>query len=185
MVTLRRSTRRGTRVSTLVTKATNPARRTAQRSIPTSSVPDSSIPVDPSSIHMSSVPMTFPANPTVTSIPMATFPIPGLFSTESFNFDGIQYSPYYLTNGDNPGASIISETLDGMNYNTWILSITIALDAKNKLSFVDGSLPRPPETHPHYKIWSRCNSMVKSWLLNSVTKQIYGSILRFNDASEI
>lgn len=27
--------------------------------------------------------------------------------------------------------------------------------------------------------------MVKSWILNSVTKQIYGSILRFNDASEI
>ncbi|XP_056841747.1 uncharacterized protein LOC130494925 [Raphanus sativus] len=27
--------------------------------------------------------------------------------------------------------------------------------------------------------------MVKAWILNSVTKQIYGSILRFNDASEI
>lgn len=27
--------------------------------------------------------------------------------------------------------------------------------------------------------------MVKSWILNSVTKQIYGSILRFQDASEI
>lgn len=185
MVTLRRSTRRGARVSTPVTMATNPARRTAQRSIPTSSVPDSSIPVDPAPIYTSLVPMTFPTIPTVTSIPMTNLQVPGLSSTESFNFDGIQYSPYYLTNGDNPGASIISETLDCTNYNTWNLAITIALDAKNKLSFVDGSLPRPPETHPHYRIWSRCNSMVKSWLLNSVTKQIYGSILRFNDASEI
>ena len=111
--------------------------------------------------------------------------IPNLIPTESFNFDGIQYSPYFLTNGDNPGAFIISEVLDGTNYSTWILAITIALDAKNKLSFVDGSLPRPPENHPHYRIWSRCNSMVKSWILHSVTKQIYGSILRFNDASEI
>lgn len=111
--------------------------------------------------------------------------VPGL-STEPITFDGIQYSPYYLTSGDNHGSSIIfPETLDGMNYNTWNLAITIALDAKNKLSLFDGSLLRPPENHPHYRIWSRCNSMVISWLLNSVTKQIYGSILRFNDASEI
>lgn len=111
--------------------------------------------------------------------------VPGL-STEPITFDGIQYSPYYLTSGDNPGFSIIfPETLDGMNYNTWNLAITIALDAKNKLSLFDGSLLRPPENHPYYRIWSRCNSMVISWLLNSVTKQIYGSILRFNDASEI
>lgn len=27
--------------------------------------------------------------------------------------------------------------------------------------------------------------MVKSWIMNSVTKSIYGSILRFNDASEV
>lgn len=61
----------------------------------------------------------------------------------------------------------------------------IALDAKNKLSFIDGSIARPPETHPQYRIWSRCNYMVKSWILNTVSKQIYKSILRFNDAEEI
>ncbi|KAL9298848.1 putative retrotransposon gag domain-containing protein [Arabidopsis thaliana] len=36
-----------------------------------------------------------------------------------------------------------------------------------------------------FRIWSRCNSLVKSWILNSVSKQIYKSILRFSDASEI
>lgn len=91
-----------------------------------------------------------------------------------------------MSSGDNPGVSIISEILDGTNYNTWNISITVALDAKNKLTFVVGSLPKPPEEmHPYYHIWSQCNSMVKSWILNSVTKQIYGSIMRFNDASEI
>ena len=34
-------------------------------------------------------------------------------------------------------------------------------------------------------IWSRCNSIVKSWILNSASKQIYKSILRFNDTFEI
>lgn len=61
----------------------------------------------------------------------------------------------------------------------------IALDAKNKLAFVDGSVRRPNESDHNFRIWSRFNSMVKSWLLNSVFKQIYKSILRFDDASEI
>lgn len=80
---------------------------------------------------------------------------------------------------------IISEVLDGTKFSSWKIEMSIALDAKNKIAFVDGSLPRPLETHPSFRIWSRCNSMVKYWLLTSVTKQIHQSILRFNDASEI
>ncbi|CAA7021059.1 unnamed protein product [Microthlaspi erraticum] len=63
--------------------------------------------------------------------------------------------------------------------------MTIALDAKNKIAFIDGSIPRPSESNHNFRIWSRCNSMVKSWILNSVSKQIYKSNLRFNDVSEI
>ncbi|CAA7017958.1 unnamed protein product [Microthlaspi erraticum] len=95
------------------------------------------------------------------------------------------HSPYYLTSGDNPGHSIISEVLDGTNYDNWRIAMNIALDAKNKLAFIDGSIARPSESDQLFRIWSRCNSMVKSWILNSVSKEIYKSILRFNDASEI
>lgn len=95
------------------------------------------------------------------------------------------HSPFYLTNNDNPGLSIISEILDGTNYENWSIALTIALEAKKKLSFVDGTLERPAESHRHYRIWSISNSMVKSWILNSVSKQIYKSILHFNDAAEI
>lgn len=95
------------------------------------------------------------------------------------------HSPYYLTNGDNPGLSIISEVLDGTNFDDWQIAMKVALDAKNKLAFVDGTVSRPNESERIFRIWSRCNSMVKSWLLNSVSKQIYKSILRFDDASEI
>lgn len=94
------------------------------------------------------------------------------------------HSPFHLTNGNNPGAALISEVLDGSNYENWKIAMTIALDAKNKSAFIDGSLARPVESHQNFRIWSRCNSMVKSWILNSVSKQIYKSILRFNDASE-
>lgn len=95
------------------------------------------------------------------------------------------HSPYYLTSGDNPGHSIISEVLDGSNYDNCRIAMNIALDAKHKLAFIDRSITRPSESDQFFRIWSRCNSMVKSWILNSVSKEIYKSILRFNDASEI
>ena len=61
----------------------------------------------------------------------------------------------------------------------------ISLDAKNKLGFLDGSLIRPSIDDRYFKIWSRCNSMVKSWLLNVVNKEIYDSILYYEDAAEM
>lgn len=105
--------------------------------------------------------------------------------TSSFNDHNSIYSPFFITSGDNSGVAIISEVLDGTNYDNWSIAMTIALDAKNKLVFINGSIVRPSESDNIFRIWSRCNSMVKSRIFNSVSKQIYKSILRFNDASEI
>nr|BAE98790.1 hypothetical protein [Arabidopsis thaliana] len=84
-----------------------------------------------------------------------------------------------------PGNTLVSEVLDGSNFSSWKIAMFVSLNVKNKIAFVDGTLPRPPESDPSFRVWSRCNSMVKSRILNSVTKQIYKSILRFNDAAEI
>ena len=54
------------------------------------------------------------------------------------------------------------------NYNTWNSSILVALDAKSKLGFIDGSIPKPQETDPHYTAWCKCNGMVLAWLFNSL-----------------
>lgn len=50
----------------------------------------------------------------------------------------------------------------------------MALSAKNKLQFVDGSLPRLATTDAQ---WTRRNDMVASWILNSVSKQLAKSVL--------
>ena len=95
------------------------------------------------------------------------------------------HSPYHLLNSDHPGLVLAAEQLDGNNYGVWLIAMTTSLEAKNKLGFVDGSIVKPPEADPYYRIWCRCNSMIKSWLLNSVTKQLYTSILYFKNASDI
>jgi len=95
------------------------------------------------------------------------------------------HSPFFLHSSDHPGLNIVSHVLDGSNYNNWSIAMRMSLDAKNKLSFVDGTLPRPDVSDRMFKIWSRCNSMVKAWLLNVVSKEIYDSILYYEDAVEM
>lgn len=94
-------------------------------------------------------------------------------------------SPLFMHNADHPGLQLISLKLEGSNYDDWNAAMCIALDAKNKIGFIDGTLIRPDVFDPTFRLWSRCNSMVKSWLLNSVSQQIYCSILRLNDAADI
>lgn len=86
------------------------------------------------------------------------------------------HSLFFLHAADHPGLSLVSPLLDGSNYNSWKVPMTIALESKNKWSFIDGSLLRSEESDSIFRIWNRCNNMVKSWLLNVVTQEIYDSI---------
>lgn len=102
----------------------------------------------------------------------------------SNNPDNLHY-PYHLHSSDHPGLVLTSELLDGNNYSVWIIAMNTSLEAKNKLKFLDGSIVKSDINDPYYKIWCRCNSMIKSWLLNSVSKKIYTSILYIKHASDI
>lgn len=53
----------------------------------------------------------------------------------------------------------------------------IALRAKNKLVFIDGSCKRPKDESEYLLQWERCNAIVLSWILNAVSKDIFASIV--------
>lgn len=61
----------------------------------------------------------------------------------------------------------------------------IALRAKNKLAFIDGTSRRPTDNANMLPIWERCNAIVLSWILNSVSKEIFGGIIYSNDAEQV
>lgn len=48
----------------------------------------------------------------------------------------------------------------------------MALNVCNKLGFIDGTIPKPSSTHGGYGAWSRCNDIVATWLMNSVSKKM-------------
>lgn len=86
--------------------------------------------------------------------------------------------PFYLPQNESLGAILVSQRLIGENYNTCNRSMIMALTAKNKLAFVDGSLPQPSmDAGAEHHAWVRCNNMVLSWILNSVSKEIAASII--------
>ncbi len=58
----------------------------------------------------------------------------------------------------------------------------MALNAKNKLGFVDGSIPPPSsDLQPQeFAVWKRNNDIVSSWILNLVSNEIVASIILWN-----
>ncbi|KAL5565662.1 hypothetical protein UlMin_028826 [Ulmus minor] len=94
-------------------------------------------------------------------------------------------NPYFLHHSDNPGLVLVSQPLIGENYASWSRALLIALSVKNKLGFIDGSIPKPQGNDPNLHSWIRNNNIVISWILNSVSKEISASIIFSNSALDI
>ncbi|WVZ02380.1 hypothetical protein V8G54_023186 [Vigna mungo] len=60
-----------------------------------------------------------------------------------------------------------------------------ALSAKNKVELIDGSAPRPLASDRLSGAWERCNNMVVSWLVHSISSSIRQNILWMDCAEEI
>ncbi|KAL0371778.1 UNVERIFIED_CONTAM: hypothetical protein Scaly_0859400 [Sesamum calycinum] len=77
-----------------------------------------------------------------------------------------------LHGSDHPGMVLVSAPLTGKNYLNWSFGVKRALRAKMKLSFIDGTSIKPNANHPHFEQWIRVDSMVTTWILNSISKDI-------------
>ena len=60
----------------------------------------------------------------------------------------------------------------------------IASIAKHKLGFVNGKLEQPDVNSKDYEQWLRVDSMVISWILNSISKDIVDAFLYVNSTKD-
>ncbi|KAG5538687.1 hypothetical protein RHGRI_019298 [Rhododendron griersonianum] len=65
--------------------------------------------------------------------------------------------------------------------------MTILLNAKNKLGFIDGTITAPfaknkPDDHA---MWKRCNDMILSWILNSLTPDLADNVIYSTTTQEV
>ncbi|XP_071714003.1 uncharacterized protein [Rutidosis leptorrhynchoides] len=82
--------------------------------------------------------------------------------------------PLYLHASDTTGTPLISVKLKGTeNYQIWSRSILLALSTKNKIGFVDGTFVKNTTNNVLASQWDRCNSVVLSWILGSLSEELY------------
>ncbi|GMJ01569.1 hypothetical protein HRI_003826100 [Hibiscus trionum] len=92
--------------------------------------------------------------------------------------------PLFLHASDTPGTLLVSQQLTGIeNYNLWSRSMKIVLLAKNKVGLVDGSCKRESVAEPLRAQWDRCNALVLSWILNTVSQELSAGIVFVSNAS--
>ncbi|XP_006579271.1 uncharacterized protein [Glycine max] len=91
----------------------------------------------------------------------------------------------YLHPNESPAVALVSPPLDSSNYHSWSRSMMTALSAKNKVEFINGKAPEPLKSDRTHGAWSRCNNMVVSWLVHSVSIPIRQSVLWMDKAEEI
>ncbi|XP_028763995.1 uncharacterized protein LOC114722199 [Neltuma alba] len=106
---------------------------------------------------------------------------------EKVTTDGISFShPLFLHPSDTQGTAIIPHILIGMeNYTVWSRAMTIALLGKHKIGFVDGSCKKADQEERLQPLWERCNAVVLSWLINSISKELANGIIYFQDAHAV
>jgi len=92
---------------------------------------------------------------------------------------------FFIHVSNHPCMILVPKVLDGTNYAMWRLSMLISLSAKNKLGFINGSIPTLGESNPKYLLWQRCNNMVLSWILNSLNQELVNSVIYMETPSEI
>ncbi|RVW60262.1 hypothetical protein CK203_097081 [Vitis vinifera] len=96
-------------------------------------------------------------------------------------------NPYFLHHSDHPGMVLVSKPLNGENYSTWCRAMTISLNAKSKLGFIDGTTTMPSATDKpdEHASWKKCNDMILSWILNSLSQDLADSVIFSTTAQEI
>ncbi|KAL9659613.1 hypothetical protein QQ045_024420 [Rhodiola kirilowii] len=85
--------------------------------------------------------------------------------------------PLYVNSTENVAVSLVTQPLVGdKNYLNWRKSMEMALGIKMKLGFVRGEFPRPTDTYQAAR-WDKCNNVVLSWIINSVSPEIGSSLI--------
>ncbi|KAI9165452.1 hypothetical protein LWI28_014477 [Acer negundo] len=109
------------------------------------------------------------------------------FNTAANSSQSNVSNSFLIHHSDHPGLVLVSKPLNRDNYSTWKRAMTLALNSKNKLGFVNGSINAPSKTtDPEgYAAWSQCNDTVHSWIVNALSLEISDMVIYYSTAHEV
>jgi len=95
-------------------------------------------------------------------------------------------NPLLLHANDLSNVAVVNFKLLGTsNYKAWASANELDLRARNKLGFVDGTFTRPKDDETKGKQWDRADAVVLSWLLGSVSENLYSSLVLSKSSCEV
>ena len=77
-----------------------------------------------------------------------------------------------VTSDNSISLQISSFKLNGQNLLSWSRFVQLVIHGKGKFGYLDGSLLKPDSFDPSFLAWDINNSMVMSWLINSMDNLI-------------
>ena len=89
------------------------------------------------------------------------------------------------TPNNSSSLQITSFKLSGRNFLAWWRSVQLVICGKGKFGYLDGSISQPEPTDPSFPVWDINNSMVMSWILNSMDNSIVEIYLLYPTAKAI
>jgi len=94
-------------------------------------------------------------------------------------------SPYDLNSNNNSRNIITQVQLRGENYEEWARAMQTSLHARRKWRFVEGIVERPKEGTTKLEDWWTVQSMLISWILNTIEPRLRSTISYAENAKEL
>lgn len=75
--------------------------------------------------------------------------------------------------------------LNGDNYLRWSQSVRMYIRGRGKIGYLTGDKKAPATKDPTYATWDAENSMVMTWLVNSVDEDISSNYMCYSTAKKL
>ncbi|XP_074294399.1 uncharacterized protein LOC141622251 [Silene latifolia] len=104
--------------------------------------------------------------------------------TQIISSSSTQNPVYALSHQDGTGAKITHVILVGPNYEEWAKGFRVALGAKRKLGFINGTLKEPSDSI-ELEEWKAVNYLIVAWIFNTIESRVRSSISYRETAREL
>lgn len=91
-------------------------------------------------------------------------------------------NPLYMHPSESARTVLVPIAIDETGYRSWRRGVLRAFSVKNKVGFITGKRKKPNVGEASYEQWTRCDDMVTSWILNSLSKELADGLQYVSDA---
>ena len=86
---------------------------------------------------------------------------------------------------ENHPVQITTIRLNGDNFLRWSQSVRMYIRGRGKIGYLTGEIREPATTDPSHATWDAENSMVMTWLVNSMEEDICANYMCYSTAKEL